>query len=175
MPNSLYDPHICRWLSIDPMAENYKDITPYVFCANNPVNLIDPNGMDWYSFEARSEKDNVEKTFHYFDRKLTKEEMRESGYTYLGLTHTDDNGNYYSLLGDIKDITTDEGKLYSLIDQAIINAYTPIEQDPWSCEPPYEPTTDFSGIKNIIRIYSEVEIIFTYTRIRMQEQICIFR
>ena len=40
----LYDPHICRWLSIDPMAENYKDINPYVFCANNPIKYIDLDG-----------------------------------------------------------------------------------------------------------------------------------
>ena len=41
----LYDPHICRWLAPDPLVEKYPNISPYVFCANNPVNLIDPNGL----------------------------------------------------------------------------------------------------------------------------------
>lgn len=47
----LYDPHICRWLSIDSMAENYKDINPYVFCANNPMKYVDLDGRmigDYY-------------------------------------------------------------------------------------------------------------------------------
>ncbi|MBP3482825.1 MAG: RHS repeat-associated core domain-containing protein [Alistipes sp.] len=47
----LYDPHICRWLCIDPMAEIYYPISPYVYCANNPINIIDPNGMDIYRFD----------------------------------------------------------------------------------------------------------------------------
>ncbi|MBO4739635.1 MAG: VCBS repeat-containing protein [Bacteroidales bacterium] len=31
--------------SRDPMFEKYFWMTPYAYCANNPVNLIDPNGM----------------------------------------------------------------------------------------------------------------------------------
>ena len=31
---------------MDPMAEKYYDISPYVYCAGNPVNLVDPYGRD---------------------------------------------------------------------------------------------------------------------------------
>lgn len=41
----LYDPHICRWLAPDPLSEKFPNINSYVFCANNPVNSIDINGM----------------------------------------------------------------------------------------------------------------------------------
>lgn len=42
----MYDPCTARWLSQDPLAEKYCSVSPYAFCNNNPVNIIDPNGMD---------------------------------------------------------------------------------------------------------------------------------
>jgi RHS repeat-associated protein len=42
-----YDAAICRWSSVDPLAEKYYSISPYTYCAGNPVKYIDPNGMDW--------------------------------------------------------------------------------------------------------------------------------
>lgn len=41
-----YDPAIGRWMNIDPLAETYYSVSPYVYCANNPVRYIDPNGME---------------------------------------------------------------------------------------------------------------------------------
>jgi RHS repeat-associated protein len=35
----------------DPMAEKYYSISPYAYCGNNPVNRIDPNGMEWKTKE----------------------------------------------------------------------------------------------------------------------------
>ena len=43
-----YDPVLARWHSVDPLAEKYPDISPYVYCHDNPVNKIDPDGMDDY-------------------------------------------------------------------------------------------------------------------------------
>ena len=36
------------WTSVDPLAEKNPNITPYHFCHNNPINRIDPDGMDDY-------------------------------------------------------------------------------------------------------------------------------
>ena len=32
------------WLSVDPMADKYPNISPYAYCAWNPVRLVDPDG-----------------------------------------------------------------------------------------------------------------------------------
>jgi RHS repeat-associated protein len=34
------------WLSVDPMADKYPSISPYAYCAWNPIIAKDPNGMD---------------------------------------------------------------------------------------------------------------------------------
>jgi len=39
-----YDPRISVWLSVDPLAHKYPNLSPYVFVANNPIMLIDPDG-----------------------------------------------------------------------------------------------------------------------------------
>ena len=34
------------WLSVDPLADKYPNISPYNYCMWNPLRLVDPNGMD---------------------------------------------------------------------------------------------------------------------------------
>lgn len=34
------------WLSVDPMADKYPSISPYAYCAWNPVKLVDPDGNE---------------------------------------------------------------------------------------------------------------------------------
>ena len=48
----LYDPAIGRWLSQDPLAEQYHPHSPYLFCAGNPMKFVDPTGKDNYRFDA---------------------------------------------------------------------------------------------------------------------------
>ena len=33
-----------RWNTVDPLAEKYYNVSPYVYCMNNPVMLVDPDG-----------------------------------------------------------------------------------------------------------------------------------
>jgi RHS repeat-associated protein len=43
----MYDPVIGRFLTTDPMAEKYYSITPYGYCTNNPINIVDNSGKEW--------------------------------------------------------------------------------------------------------------------------------
>ncbi|MBQ8461386.1 MAG: hypothetical protein IJ543_03090 [Bacteroidales bacterium] len=45
-----YDPIVPRWTTPDPLAEKYFPITPYAYCAGDPVNLVDPEGLEWYFY-----------------------------------------------------------------------------------------------------------------------------
>ncbi len=34
------------WLSVDPMSDKYPSISPYAYCAWNPIKLVDPDGRE---------------------------------------------------------------------------------------------------------------------------------
>ena len=43
-----YDSGLSIWLSVDPMSDERSWLTPYNYCQNNPVRLVDPTGaLDW--------------------------------------------------------------------------------------------------------------------------------
>ena len=41
------DAAIGRWHVMDPLCEKYYDISPYAYCAGDPVNAIDPDGKSF--------------------------------------------------------------------------------------------------------------------------------
>ena len=41
-----YSSDLSIWLSVDPMSDKYLSLSPYVYCANNPIKLVDPNGEE---------------------------------------------------------------------------------------------------------------------------------
>jgi len=45
------------FLGVDPMSDKYPGISPFAYCANNPIKLIDPTGMSfkpYLIFDGRS-------------------------------------------------------------------------------------------------------------------------
>ena len=42
------NPKTSLWYGVDPLAEKYPSVGAYVYCVDNPIKLIDPNGKDWY-------------------------------------------------------------------------------------------------------------------------------
>ena len=48
-----YDPRTSVFLGVDPLAEKYPSLSPFVYCADNPVIYIDPDGM---KFDPASKK-----------------------------------------------------------------------------------------------------------------------
>ena len=50
-----YTPEIGIWLSVDPLSDNAPEWSPYVYCFNNPVKLVDPDGK--FPWEANNVRD----------------------------------------------------------------------------------------------------------------------
>jgi len=59
--NRYYDPKVSIWLGVDPLAEKYPSISPYVYVANNPV-VDKMNGMDVQSVLSIIKQKSAEKS-----------------------------------------------------------------------------------------------------------------
>ena len=50
------------WLSVDPMADKYPSISPYAYCAWNPVKLVDPDGLEVMDNDDEWKVDKLNRT-----------------------------------------------------------------------------------------------------------------
>ena len=41
-----YNSDISIWLSVDPLSDKYPNLSPYAYCGNNPIILVDPDGKE---------------------------------------------------------------------------------------------------------------------------------
>ena len=69
------NPVTSLWYGVDPLAEKYKEIGSYVYCADNPINLFDPDGQKFIynaqgKFLRKEGKDNL--VYIERDGKLTQ-------------------------------------------------------------------------------------------------------
>ena len=71
-------PSTGRFMTVDPMAEKYPGISPYIYCAGNPIAYIDPDGMQIFV--------NIDDMIYYY-REIEKGEywlVDEDGNEYQG-------------------------------------------------------------------------------------------
>ena len=62
-----YNPVTGRWDRMDPHSESYYNVSPYAYCHNNPVMLVDPNGMDdYYTSDGKFLGSNNKKTDYIY-------------------------------------------------------------------------------------------------------------
>ena len=51
-----YNSDLSIWLSVDPMSDKYPSTSPYAYCRNNPIILVDPNGAKDRPFNRHTDK-----------------------------------------------------------------------------------------------------------------------
>ena len=80
-----YHPTLSIWLSVDPMADKYPGVSPYAYCGNNPVRLVDPDGRK----VVNPYTDKVSETKNIINRieQLIKEGNCDVGLAKAALRH----------------------------------------------------------------------------------------
>ena len=121
-----YDSDILTgWLSVDPMSDKYPNLSPYNYCALNPIRVVDPNGReisasnDWY----KDEKGHV-----HWDANVHSQADLKNGESYIGKT------TLMTAEGDDRVIYGDEyGRTHSFVSlpDATISDKKPISEQPW--------------------------------------------
>ena len=99
-----YNSLVGRWDRMDPLCEKYYSISPYAYCANNPVLLIDPNGEEVINGIGSSsdrhitDPGEIEETLRLL--KLTSQLRSQDGKNSIMIVahgHTDDRGQCTSV------------------------------------------------------------------------------
>ena len=58
-----YSSDLSVWLSVDPMSDKYPSLSPYTYCADNPVKLVDPNGEEYELFIIGDDEETANEAF----------------------------------------------------------------------------------------------------------------
>jgi RHS repeat-associated protein len=100
-----YSSDISVWLSVDPFADKYPSMSAYMYCAGNPVMLVDPDGREIDPTELYRKNDKGEyvykqqiAAFEEFiqskEGKLELSKYAKKGQTIAGVTFEKD-GEYH--------------------------------------------------------------------------------
>ncbi len=99
-----YSSDLSIWLSVDPQAWKYPLLSPYVYCADNPIKLVDPDGEDYeVVIDDQSKTITIKAT--YYVTKDTREGMKMA-FNYFtcqeqNLSYAMGNGENYSVKFDL--------------------------------------------------------------------------
>ncbi len=108
-----YSSDLSIWLSVDPMSEKYPHQSSYVYCGNNPIMVVDPNGEDEWEIDEQGtltwKKSNTE----------------------IDILHATKTGQSKDFpVGTIKDMTDDKGTCkYNKQDITVEFQYLDINDD----------------------------------------------
>ena len=74
-----------QWTTMDPMAEKYYGLSPYAYCAGDPVNMVDPEGLDIYEIDSEgrlvNRTENKETDTFYLVRQTDEGKYERTGKT----------------------------------------------------------------------------------------------
>ena len=66
-----YNPVTARWDRMDPLCEKYYSVSPYAYCHNNPVMMVDPDGRDIVRWDVSLNRNgNTQQRQYTFNEKF---------------------------------------------------------------------------------------------------------
>ena len=123
------------WLSVDPMADKYPNISPYNYCLWNPIAMVDPNGENGKKIIDKQLKTITVKATYYVtsvpispipNTSYTEDEIRAMQ---IEINSTLNSGNYqYEYNGEKFDVIFD---LEFISSGTEIEAMNAAEADPY--------------------------------------------
>lgn len=99
----IYDPRLGRFLSVDPISNEYPMLTPFQFASNRPIDGIDRDGLEWEEYarpvnKVRDYEDKLYKT----DPKHAKEiidDHKTNAFITVGSMLTAGSGTGIKIIG----------------------------------------------------------------------------
>ncbi|MDC1028922.1 RHS repeat-associated core domain-containing protein, partial [Schleiferiaceae bacterium] len=107
-----YQSKLSMWLSVDPLAHLDPHMTPYHFCNNNPVMIIDPDGRTGYTVDENGTFTEVSTTGgDKYDVIWTAQSYAdgERSYDYKGTGNTGIRVDDKSFVSDIQKVRNEDG------------------------------------------------------------------
>ena len=86
-----YHPTLSIWLSVDPLADKYPGVSPYVYCGNNPIRLVDPDGRK-IAPGNQAGQEAIDNYFGKFSKRILKH-----AFGLVKQPHTDDKNGIYTV------------------------------------------------------------------------------
>jgi RHS repeat-associated protein len=115
-----YDPAIGRFTTPDPLAEKYYPVSPYAYCANNPVNAVDRDGRDVWEINNMGNiinriEDKTQDAFYMVAQNA------EGNYERTFTTDAEGNKNFNSISFEYGTIKSATEATSSLADGSTVN------------------------------------------------------
>ena len=127
-----------RWLSVDPKAGKFPEMSPYCFAGNNPIYYVDPDGQvikpaSDYSYNAIGDalvqvfkSENIVATLFNFNNTANV----PKGASYYGLITSNQDLSFKAFKKTLKSLAKEEKVKFSKTEiQEAFNAYTKINED----------------------------------------------
>ena len=113
-----YLPAIPRWSTMDPLSEKYYAVSPYVYCAGNPVNLVDEDG--------RSVDDYIFDKYGFFLKKIVTDYpdrliLQREGESDIIATFADPKNDPGTVDGSSHVIIVSDEQIASLLEKSGVN------------------------------------------------------
>jgi RHS repeat-associated protein len=128
-----------RWLSIDPLARKYPQVSPYVYCLDNPIIYVDPDGCE-IKYVLRDNNGSVTQVLKYSNGNF----LHADGSRY--------NSGKQSLSANLDKTLATYRKIESSGDKVLINQLKTLET---SKKTHFVEATMENGTGSSVRLYED--------------------